>query len=206
MLERFHRKLGEQLRFIGRSSKTYDQGMEEEALRIAVSIRIIFHDTKHSVSLLNHLDMEGGNILSSTRGLGDWQDYLSQKIDLASTTPVRMIPVLGNNFRQITIKDWWDGETAFSCLGTKFTRKKIILSVANKDGGAHVDKELERYYEILCSGEYAFGVTGKNLKYDGKEPFEQGVKHYPKNAHLALIRQFSHEVLLSSKHYSWPVA
>lgn len=86
--------------------------------------------------------------------------------------------------------------------GTEYFRRMIVLSVANKDGGAHVDAELESYYEVLCGGEYALGVTG-DLKYTGKPPFEQGVTHFAKNAHLALIRQFAHETLTSADHFMW---
>jgi hypothetical protein len=86
--------------------------------------------------------------------------------------------------------------------GQEYSRRKIILSAANKDGGAHVDIQLDKYYEILCAGEYAIGITG-NLEYDVKPPFPQGVTMFPKNAHLALIRQFAHEALSSVNHFAW---
>jgi uncharacterized heparinase superfamily protein len=62
MNRRFHHKLAEQLRFIRRSSDAFDRGEEEEALRIAVSLRTIFHDTTQSVSILRHIGMKDGNI------------------------------------------------------------------------------------------------------------------------------------------------
>jgi hypothetical protein len=78
-------------------------------------------------------------------------------------------------------------------------------SLANKDGGAHVDAKLEAYYKVLCAGEYALGITG-NLTYAGPPPFPQGVIIYPDNAHLALARQFAHETLASQSYFGWPVA
>ena len=78
----------------------------------------------------------------------------------------------------------------------------IVLSAANRDGGAHVDKKLDKYYKILAAGEYAFGLKG-NLTFNGKPWFQQGVTHYAKNAHLALIRQGGYEALVSVKHFSW---
>jgi len=204
MDRRFNRKLGEQLRFIVRSSDTFDRGVEEEAMRIAVSLRVIFHDTRQSVSILNHLGLKNGKMLSSARGHGDWRDYLGHKLDLTSPTPMTMIPLLKKKFSEANLSDWWDTETVFVHEGQSFTRRKIILSVANKDGGAHVDAELEAYYEILCAGEYALGITG-SLEYKGDPPFPQGVTQYAKNAHLALLRQFGHETLASAKHYNWPI-
>jgi hypothetical protein len=69
--------------------------------------------------------------------------------------------------------------------GTPYARRKIVLSAANKDGGAHVDAELEEFYEFLAGGEFAFGITG-DLKYHGPPPFEQAVTQYAPNAHLGV--------------------
>jgi hypothetical protein len=113
-----------------------------------------------------------------------------------------MKPLLGDAFAKVPLVDWWNGESIFVHNGTQYTRKRIVLSLANKDGGAHVDEELEAYYKVLCAGEYALGITG-NLTYAG--PFPQGVAIYADNAHLALARQFAHETLASQSHFGWPV-
>lgn len=199
---RLAEKLQEQLRFIQRSCAAFDQGAEEEAIRIATSLRVIFHNTNSSTSIVSHLGLSGKKILSSSRGYGNWQDFLSQQINLSSPQPIRMLPLLGDKFIELSMKDWWHTESVFVHDAQKYTRRKIVLSAANKDGGAHVDEKLERYYEVLCAGEYALGITG-NLKYDGEPPFPQGVTIYPKNAHLSLIRQFAHETLLSVIHFNW---
>jgi hypothetical protein len=200
---RLRGKLQEQLRFVQRSSGAFDQGTEEEAIRIATALRIIFHDAGRSVSLLAHLGLQDGRMLSSSRGHGDFKDYLSVRLDLSSRTPTVMAPMLGGTFTKVSVNQWWKHEPVFVHAGQQYPRRKIVLSVANKDGGAHVDKELEEYYEVLCAGEYAIGITG-DLQYSGPPPFQQGVTHFPKNAHLALIRQFAHETLASAKHFSWP--
>jgi len=199
---RLTKKLEEQLQFIRRSSEAYDQGAEEEALRIATSLRVVFHQTGPSTSLITHLGFGANKMLSSSRGHGDWKDYLSQEININSPVPVRMRPILGDKFHELSIDEWWQNETVFVHNGTNHNRRKIILSAANKDGGAHVDADLETYYEFLCAGKYLIGITG-NLKYNGPEPFPQGVTIYPTNAHFALIRQFAHEVLASVAHFHW---
>ena len=110
--------------------------------------------------------------------------------------------MFGWTFHKISFVDWWFNEAVFVHERQKYSRRLIILSAANKDGGAHVDEELEKYYEVLCAGEYAIGITG-NLEFEGKPSFEQGVTHFPKNAHLALIRQFAHETLESFSAAGW---
>jgi len=52
---RLPKKLEEQVQFIRRSCNAYDQGAEEEALRIATSLRVIFHQTGASTSLITNL-------------------------------------------------------------------------------------------------------------------------------------------------------
>ena len=54
----FPAQLQRQIGFLKRSCLTYDSGHQEEALRIAVSLRVPFHDTKSSVSLLTHLGVK----------------------------------------------------------------------------------------------------------------------------------------------------
>jgi hypothetical protein len=156
---RFIEKLREQLRFVQRSCAAFDAGLEDEALRIATAMRVVFHQTGSSTSLITHLGLQDSKMLSSARGHGDINDYLSHRIALCSPEPIKMVPILGEQFRELSLSDWWSRETVFVHQNERFTRKSIILSAANKDGGAHVDVHLERYYEVLCAGEYAFGIT-----------------------------------------------
>lgn len=199
---RLMKKLGEHIGFVQRSNQAFDIGVEEEAIRIAVSLRVIFHHTSASTSLVAHLGLANNKMLSSSRGGGNWMDYLRQQINLQSPQPVRMLPMLENKFREVSIEDWWKNEPVFSHKDKEFARKRIILSAANKDGGAHVDEELEEYYESLCSGEHGLGITG-DLKFDGVPPFPQGATLFAQNTHLALIRQFGYEFLASVSHFKW---
>src|SRR6185503_5302007 len=90
--ERFKKKLVEQLGFLDRSSQLFDTGFEEEAIRIAQTLRVIFHQTNASTSLITHLGFGGKKMLSSSLGGENWMNYLNQRIDLRSSQPVAMIP------------------------------------------------------------------------------------------------------------------
>lgn len=199
---RLLQKLQEQIGFLQRSCVAFDAGAEDEALRIATALRVIFHDTNNSTSLMTYLGLEDGRMLSSSRGHGDYRDYLSYRLDPKSSTPVKALPILGDRFRKISLNQWWKHESVFVHNSNKYPRRMVVLSAANKDGGTHVQGELEEYYKFLASGEYAFGITG-DFEFDGPPPYEQRVPHYAKNAHLALLRQFAHETLVSAEHFAW---
>jgi hypothetical protein len=200
--QRFLEKFRHQLGYIERSCDAFDFGGEDEAFRLAVSLRVIFHQTGSSTSLLRHLGWENKQMLSPPRTNGDWRDYVRLLVNLKSSEPVKVLPLMGRGFNPTPIRQWWDGEAIFTHKQVGYSRRRIILSAANKDGGAHVDEDLEEYYKVLCSGEMIFGITG-NLQFDGLAPFPQGVPIYVKNAHLAFIRQFAHEFRASVRHFRW---
>jgi hypothetical protein len=51
-------KLQEQMGFLQRSADLFDSGVTEEALRLAVTLRVLLHDTSASLSLLTQLDVK----------------------------------------------------------------------------------------------------------------------------------------------------
>ncbi|VBA59310.1 hypothetical protein [Mycobacterium attenuatum] len=200
---RMRTKLREQLGFLERSAAHFDSGHEDEALRLATTMRVLFHDTPQSTSLLSLLSMRNTTMLSTPRtDFADWRDFLNQRIDLSAAEPVPLIPKLGDQFMPVPFSTWWESDAVANDSGMTVARKRIVLGAANKDGGAHVDPKLQRFYENLAKGKYALGISG-NLTYDGPAPFEQGVTIYPSNGHLALLRQFAHEVLCTAKHFDW---
>ena len=198
-------KLAEQIAFIKNSCDSFDRGNESESIRIALHLRIIFHDTKMSVSLISHLGMRQMTILSSSRGHGNQHDYLSYSFTIDSLEPAKMIPILDEkNLHEILISHWWRGETVLTHNGQNITRAKLILDAANRDGGAHVDKKLPSYYASLSEGDPIIGMAISGLEIDGKPPFTQGITHFAANTHMALIRQFGYEFLSSVERLSWP--
>jgi hypothetical protein len=196
------KKLDQQIKYIEVSCSEFDSGNEDEAIRIATSFRVIFHHKANSPSLIEHLDFSHKRMLSSTRGHNDWRDYVGFKLDLNSPTPTITFPLLADQWVEVAMDKWWAQETVFTYKGQPYSRRKIILSMANKDGGAHVDANLEEYYKVLCSGEWGLGITG-NLTFDGPPPFPQGVTIYPQNGHFSLVRQFAHEFLNTVDKLRW---
>ena len=63
--------------------------------------------------------------------------------------------------------DWWN-EINFDDKKNKFTRRDIVTYVANQDGGAHVDPELDESYATLTKMNSASGLKNRK-KQKGKE-------------------------------------
>ena len=180
------------------SSDAYDRGYKGEAKRLALAVRVLVHDTGASTSLLTHLgkkdipfyatpnwpQMGGRNLLPNNtlvgvlnRGGADVDESLEYKPNLDS---------LDNVFppRDLNFDEWWDDTAVVDAQGEAFARKQIVLTLANKDGGGHVDAELTRKYGAL-SRQNSFGwkVTVDGEQHDP-----------PHGAHLAAMRQIAYEM------------
>ena len=150
--------LKQQISFLKRSAIAFDEGYLDEGKRIAVVIRVLVHDTAQSKSLLGLLNLKdidffdtapeySQNIIGSFNGLA-----LEM---LSSSTGGRYVPrckVPGNPAEPYAFKPfgiWWQKTILVDMQKQKFSRRKIILALANKDGGAHVDPELNADYAAL---------------------------------------------------------
>ena len=181
----------EQLRFLKKSASEYDKGDESEAKRMATNLRVLFHQTKKSHSLLKQLNREGikNNFLFlSSSGIYIPANLIPTSTLLAiesSTSGVKYksIGMNSKDLHLLTFKDWWN-EIIFDDKKNKFTRKDIILLVSNQDGGAHIDPYLDANYAELTKFN-SLGWIDCNGNAIGGNPA------------YAAIRQITTEILLS---------
>ena len=200
---RFVLKLLEALVALEISGAAYDRGVECEAIRLAGTLRVLFHRTGRSVPLIDHLGMDKWDILSSDGKHNDPKSFVSFRIDLNSMTPMRIIPKLGRQFAAITIAKWWQGEAVYRYANNDYYRCDLITTAANKDGASHVDPKLEQFYLDMQSWA-GLVINGQSLIYpQNKAPFDQSKPQQGRDVHLAMLRQFAHEVLVSSSHLRW---
>jgi hypothetical protein len=189
----FKEQLKKQIQFLQSSCDSYDKGHKDEAIRIAVSLRTIFHQTPKSVSLLKHLNRYP-TILSTCekipRDAKFWTNLTNQHI-----SPVQefaeYIPKLdtARTKKNIMYRQWWATETVYLLGKLDIKRKDLVLAAANKDGGAHVDKAYDKDYETILNG---VGWSMQINRPDGSEI------HLPyKYGHLSALRQMGYEVLNS---------
>lgn len=184
--------LKEQISFLEASANSFDAGMEEEAKRLAVTIRILVHETSYSQSLLGQMG-ENLKFLDTSSDL-DSKNILAHggliKI-LTEPHQIRYIAMLDNlppdTVKMIDFDSWWNKPVFVDKQGSKLTRKDLILTAANQDGGAHVDPSLDETYANLSR-------KGLDLIVD----HGAGAKILDKPERAA-IRQIAHEVLKTLK-------
>lgn len=180
----------EQRSFMKRSMQSYDSGFEDEAQRIATIIRILLHDTNKSTSLFKHLDLKNKVQFLSTAGGYIPANLLSYEGILAASRGGYYLPVSSGSDKVEGIlhqfDDWWN-QIILDDKANLFTRKDLILEVANTDGGAHVDDKLNEAYANLI----------KNHTLSGKISIAGESYPFRNSPVYACIRQIAFELLYS---------
>jgi hypothetical protein len=191
----YKQHLRDQLDFLERSASAYDQGHTNEAARIATTLRVLFHDTGTSTSLLTHLGAKNTvKLASKTSDDSHIFDNAAKtgrpilgfsKVSMVTISIGKCEPDLSEPLRSVDIQTWLS-ECLIAHPGTKnISRHDVIQWLANKDGGAHVDEKLPEEY--------------KNFKQDGSIgalEFGGELKDIP-NAPKMLLRTMADEVLRS---------
>ena len=54
----------------------------------------------------------------------------------------------------VEFRQWWESVILTDQLGNSFSRRSFVLALANKDGGAHVDPELDDGYAALVKANF----------------------------------------------------
>lgn len=188
----FTEQLRRHLGFLKRSCNDFDAGHFEEGLRIAVSLRVLLHDTPGSTSLLTHLGIKSSANLLTTFEPGFTEDkasgllsiFIPMWVDHAGSRRPPLDAATRRDF--IPVAEWWDEVVIGS--NTMPSRKDIIPAAANQDGGAHVDANPGQKAQELIRGvgTFSISISGKEIK-----------KTELNNHHFYLIRQFAYEVLNS---------
>lgn len=157
-------KLRDQLRFLNRSAADFDAGDEAESQRIATAIRTLCHDTASSHSLLGQM-----HLLTPLRFLDTAPGY--DQANLVSTpglavieatlgpgeATARYVPALGNSSVRSTrpFAGWWTRQIMRAAPtideARPLTRKLLVLMLANKEGGTHIDPNRALDYQILAN-------------------------------------------------------
>jgi hypothetical protein len=168
-------KLREQMELLHTSVIAFYNGRFAEALRIATSIRVLVHESGSSKPLLKLIRPDGLTlqIPAYTEGarLGEDQVILfAVGIRLGpGTTVAPAVDVHSSHYSLTTVGPWWERPVFRfqSKVGTQLTysRKRVVLILANREGGAHIDpNEDPDYVRLLTDEPLSFMYNGARLE------------------------------------------
>ncbi|MDP2719108.1 MAG: hypothetical protein Q8P44_04650 [Dehalococcoidia bacterium] len=191
--------LREQINFMIASAVSFDNGFEGEAKRLAVAIRILVHDTSSSEALLTLLrkkdvlyydsassfdprNLLPSNCLTMIRASRKEDEELMGDY----VAPLERLSPARNKNKKVGFGRWWNRTTMYKDKeGNSFTRRDLVLAVANKEGGAHIDRKLDQAYANLAR----FNSLGWKVFTEVEE------KDFRNSPILPSIRQIAHEIL-----------
>src|SRR5215217_2039541 len=198
-MERYQEELKKQLGYLRRSCQLYDEGEVDEAIRIAVPIRTIIHDTRNTTSLLTHLNAKGIKLWSSIVGATEnttW--YLGMGLYRQWKYGNRAGASYGPSFDDgpemvlLLVSEWWnqivyvfsrrpEEDPTGDIEVLRLSRQDIVRTATDKDGGVHVDEKLTPAYEMLA----ADGAVGSFIWESDSVKQEFPIT----KAHLVALRQ-----------------
>ena len=185
------RHLNEQVRFLKNSANAFDRGFEGEAKRMAVVIRVLVYESSNSRSLLGQL-----NLLKipfyDTVGQCNLDNVLTfhglVQIELRPDGAAYRAPLDDrppHKLKWVSFLDWWKKIVFVDDSANSMSRQQLILAIANKDGGAHVDPKLDSVYAALSRANSMKWLFDDGM---GPRPLQSKIE-------LVSVRQITHEVL-----------
>ena len=159
----FKADLLEQMDFLQASAERFDSGHEHEAKRMATVVRVLLYE-KGQTPLLREMNLreevdwlslgsafEAGN-LAVTNSLVSMRMSFPAGASFESHATIPGQPLPWAHWREFD--SWWSGDPVIHNpqSGLSFSRRNLILMLANRDGGAHVGR-LSKEEQVLASGQ-----------------------------------------------------
>ena len=188
--EELESHLKEQLDFLKISAKNFDGGNESEAKRMVVHIRTLLHDTEKSQSLLKLLNLKDKILFfdssSDENAIGPYTGLVLKSVGSEGGKYVAPLDDFtpDHSFKTVPFDEYWKKDIFIDNKENHFSRKKLILAIVNKDGGAHIDPKLDSDYVEFTRQNSLGWIYGNDKE---SAPME--------GAAFAAIRQITHEIL-----------
>ncbi len=211
----YHQQLQEQISLLILACESFDKGNFIAAKQMSAIIRTLIKDPEprggrktQTISLLKSLGVK-----ESMKFYNTGYEAIDPEINInlvgIATVPTTApfsggfehlyLPILDDSnlidCKWLTFTEWWESKIIVSKTETReiiFTRKKISLTMAEQDGGVHIDQfeKIDKDYRDISQAT-AHLFVGVNS--DGAEvPI--------KNLQYALVRQIAHELIVSIIH------
>ncbi|PKF46485.1 hypothetical protein CW664_01710 [Macrococcoides caseolyticum] len=205
-------ELIEQLQHLIDLCNEYDSGKYNKSKFICSTIRTLVHEgtstsllnrmrEKYKIKYLDYAPEHHKNAIFFVSLLNTADVISNESLIIESLPKVKTIFIprfidYTANTSQTDFNHWWNKKILI--LDTdkgklSLTRKKLITTMANKDGGSHVDSTVDKYYYDLTRGiSSIYTLTSKPIDED---PYQIGIPiPYPLQS---MVRQIAHELIIS---------
>ncbi|MDE1466367.1 hypothetical protein [Aurantiacibacter sp. D1-12] len=159
-----------QVRALQSSCRGFDEGEEWEAPRIASAIHILCHDAGRTTSLLTQKGVRNSiDFVTTVMPLNPNNLMVSHDLVGITMGGARngYFAFLGDGpfLRTVNFNRWWKQEkiAAGPQMSWSLTRKELIASVRNQDGGGHVDAQLsnDAYVKLSRTAHWIYEQDGQ---------------------------------------------
>src|SRR6266576_332435 len=141
-------------------------GKEVQALNVAITLRVLVHETSNGKSLLSRLDTNYWDLTIQHRPLNPKAVFdLSVSLQIGGDGTKRIVRSnFGSpSYQLVPLRQWWNDD--YQPLGrTRLSKRAIVLNVADKDGGAHVDSKVPDSHATLSQPPFFFGMGNGGQK------------------------------------------
>lgn len=158
--------------FLRGSLCAFYSGNFAEAVRIATSLRVLVHESRTSKPLLVQANPNGLELPI----LGNIAEWPSENQIASFALGVRMGPTVAPaidlasaHYKLNTVGMWWN-QTVFTFRSRlarqlAYRRKQVVLILANREGGAHVDEHQDPdYVRLLTDLPLSFTLVGHRVE------------------------------------------
>jgi hypothetical protein len=172
----FSEKLEEQRHLLRTAIAAMGAGDLIQALHVATIIRTLVHEAGGK-PLLKNIDpnylelpildrtMEPPRDLGNGRKSITFSCPISAKVSAPVGTVSLITELESGAYSQSKLGTWWNGNACMVLPGLgPFFRRELILGLANKEGGAHVDADIPRRYQMVLDSQFVrFKINDTDL-------------------------------------------
>ncbi|MDG3085164.1 hypothetical protein P7F88_03225 [Vibrio hannami] len=190
------KELKEQISLLEHACTSFDLGLDAIGKHIALTLRVLLHHRGQSRSLLEQLGLRSKRFYDTAGPLNPGNlltecNLVGMRVSGEGGEYMPMVQMGGSPITPQKIKfvDWWNNDVLKDNKGRTYCRRELVENVANTDGGAHVDPDLEEaYMDLSRNNSLGWQFSDGNI--------EEALAGRPE---LACMRQIAHEVLLTLK-------
>ncbi len=193
----------------------FDEGKFVEAAAMAAHIRALIPHAETSHALINQLGLESEltwvdtagvthpkamssaaclTLMKIASGPHSHGEYIP-KLDLYPPVPIRTRDGGRiNRGSRIPFDHWWMNPVLRDPNGVHYSRKQLVLALANDEGGTHVDPEMKAAHRAVADSNWFGWVVS-----DGTDLASAAMESvaFEKNPLMASVRQIGFEVVQS---------